>query len=200
MLLSIAAVLVIASALLIPLLPATSIAPGLNPIVAGLARPQVPRMPGMPVADAGAGLAMVGAVHVLRKPAADWIRQAPVLLRDVGYKRHRMTWPLTRVGHAASQSLEGIGVGTSSVPPPQAVTPSFGNAPHAALRMPADMPPLVLLVFLFMTCGDEMRARLVRGIQMKISPCLPSVMLINGCLGALTTLILWTWKMPDPVL
>lgn len=216
MLLSIAAALILASPLLIPLLLAAFIALGLNPIVAGLARLKVPRMLGSLFLMLALGVAMVGAVNALSKPAAEWIRQAPVLLRDVGYKVHRMTWPLTRVGHAASLSLKGIGVDTSSAPSPQPATFSFGTVLHAAPRVLADTLTVVLLVFFFLTYGDEMRARLVtasprfryrriaarlvRGIQMEISRYLLTVTLINGCLGALTALILWVWKMPDPVL
>jgi predicted PurR-regulated permease PerM len=216
MLLSIAAALILASPLLIPLLLAAFIALGLNPIVAGLARLRVPRMLGSLFLMLALGVAMVGAVNALSKPAAEWIRQAPVLLRDVGYKVHRMTWPLTRVGHAASQSLKGIGVDTSSAPSPQPATFSFGSVLNAAPRMLADTLTVVLLVFFFLTYGDEMRARLVtasprfryrriaarlvRGIQMEISRYLLTVTLINACLGALTALILWVWKMPDPLL
>ncbi len=216
MLLSIAAALILASPLLIPLLLAAFIALGLNPIVVGLAHLKVPRMLGSLLLLLALGVGVVVAVNALSKPAADWFRQAPVLMRDVGYKLHRMTTPLTRVSHAATQSLKGIGVDTSSSQTAQPATFSFGAVLQAAPRLLADILTVVLLVFFFLTYGDEMRARLVtasprfryrriaarlvRGIQMEISRYLLTVTLINFCLGALTALILWAWKMPDPLL
>lgn len=215
-LLSIAATLILASPLLIPLLLAAFIALGLNPIVAGLARVRVPRMLGSLLLMLTLGVGMVSAINALSKPAAEWFHQAPVLLRDVGYKLHRMTTPLTRVSHAASQSLKGIGVDTSSSQSAQPARISFGTVLQAAPRILADTLTVVLLVFFFLTYGDEMRARLVtasprfryrriaarlvRGIQMEISRYLLTVTLINFCLGGLTALILWAWKMPDPLL
>jgi len=217
MLLAIASALVFASPLLIPLLLAAFIALGLNPIVAGLARLHVPRMLGSVLLLLVLGVGIGAAVNALSTPAADWIRQAPTLMRDVGYKLHRMARPLTEVSHAASRSLAGMGV--SEAPTVQAApapTFSFGTLLQAAPRALADTLTVVLLVFFFLTYGDEMRARLVtasprfryrriaarvvRGIQEELSRYLLTVTLINCCLGGLTALILWAWKMPDPLL
>jgi predicted PurR-regulated permease PerM len=217
MLLAIAAALIFASALLIPLLLAAFIALALNPIVAGLARVHVPRMLGSVLLLVVLGAGIGAAVNALSAPAADWIHQAPTLLRDVGYKLHRMVRPLTEVSHAASRSLAGMGVETApSVPPAQAPAFSFSTVVQAAPRAVADTLTVVLLVFFFLTYGDEMRARLVtatprfryrriaarvvRGIQAELSRYLLTVTVINCCLGGLTALILWAWKMPDPLL
>lgn len=217
MLLGIAFALVLASSLLIPLLLAAFIALGLNPIVAGLARLHVPRMLGSVLLLLALGAGVAGTVTALSTPAAEWLQQAPTLLRDVGYKLQRMTRPLTQVSHAASKSLAGIGVGeASATTPAQPVTFSFGRVLHAAPRALADALTVVLLVFFFLTYGDELRARivtasprfryrriaarLVRGIQLEISRYLLTVTVINCCLGGLTALILWAWKMPDPLL
>jgi predicted PurR-regulated permease PerM len=216
LLLAIVAALVLASPLLIPLLLGAFIALALNPIVAGLARIKVPRMVGSLLLLLALGTGVGVAVNALSKPAAEWLRQAPVLMRDVGYQLHRMTSPLTRVSHAASQSLQGIGVETSSAQATQPATFSFGTVLQAAPRLLADIVTVVLLVFFFLTYGDDLRARvvtasprfryrriaarLVRGIQVELSRYLLTVTIINCCLGALTALILWTWKMPDPVL
>lgn len=216
-LLAIAAALIFASPLLIPLLLAAFIALALNPIVAGLARLRVPRMLGSLFLMLALGVATVGAVNALSKPAAEWIRQAPVLLRDVGYKLHRMTQPFTEVSHAASRSLAGIGVeGVPSLPSARPAAFSFGSVLQLAPRVLADVLTVTLLVFFFLTYGDKMRARvvtasprfryrriaarLVRGMQVEVSRYLLTVTLINGCLGGLAALILWAWKMPDPLL
>jgi len=217
MLLAIAAALIFASPLLIPLLLAAFIALGLNPIVAGLARVHVPRMLGSVLLLLVLGVGIGATVNALSTPATDWIRQAPTLLRDVGYKLHRMARPLTEVSHAASRSLAGMGVESApSVQPAQTPAFSFGPVLQAAPRALADTLTVVLLVFFFLTYGDEMRARLVtasprfryrriaarvvRGIQTELSRYLLTVTVINCCLGGLTALILWAWKMPDPLL
>lgn len=217
MLLAIAGVLIYASPLLIPLLLAAFIALGLNPIVAGLARVHVPRMLGSVLLMLVLGAGIGAAVNGLSAPAADWIRQAPTLMHDVGYKLHRMVRPLTEVSHAASRSLAGMGVAAApSVQPAPAPAFSLGSVLQAAPRALADTLTVVLLVFFFLTYGDEMRARLVtasprfryrriaarlvRGIQVEISRYLLTVTIINCCLGGLTALILWAWKMPDPLL
>lgn len=217
MLLAIAAALIFASTLLIPLLLAAFIALALNPIVAGLARGHVPRLLGSVLLLVVLGVGVGAAVNALSAPAVDWIHQAPTLLRDVGYKLHRMVRPLTEVSHAASRSLAGMGVETApSAPPAQAPAFSFGSLLQAAPRAVADTLTVVLLVFFFLTYGDQMRARLVtasprfryrriaarlvRGIQAELSRYLLTVTLINCCLGGLTALILWAWKMPDPLL
>lgn len=217
MLLAIAAALIFASALLIPLLLAAFIALGLNPIVAGLARLHVPRMLGSVLLMLVLGAVVAGSVNALSTPAAAWIRQAPTLMREVGYKLHRMVEPLTEVSHAASRSLAGMGVATApAVQPGPPTALSFGGVLRVAPRAVADTLTVALLVFFFLTYGDEMRARLVtasprfryrriaarlvRGIQVEVSRYLLTVTLINCCLGGLTALILWAWKMPDPLL
>lgn len=217
MLLAIAAALIFASALLIPLLLAAFIALGLNPVVAGLARLHVPRMLGSVLLMIALGVGVAGTVNALSTPAAHWVREAPTLVRDIGYKLHRMTRHLSEVSTAASRSLAGMGVGSSAPAlPASAGTFSFGTVLQAAPRAVADTLTVVLLVFFFLTYGDEMRARLVtasprfryrriaarlvRGIQVEISRYLLTVTVINCCLGGLTALVLWVWKMPDPLL
>jgi predicted PurR-regulated permease PerM len=215
MLLAIATMLVVASPLLIPLLLAAFIALGLNPIVARLARLHVPRMLGSILLMLALGAGVAGAVNALSAPAADWIRQAPTLMRDVSYTLHRVTRPITRASDAASKSLAGIG-GASKAPAGETGGFSFASVLHAAPHVLADIITVALLVFFFLTYGDEMRARLVtasprfryrriaarvvRGIQMEISRYLLTVTVINCCLGGLTALVLWAWKMPDPLL
>src|SRR6185437_16000964 len=156
------------------------------------------------------GVGVGAAVNALSTPAAQWIRQAPTVMRDVGFRLNRMARPLTEVSHAASRSLAGMGV---AAPAP---TFSFGTVLQAAPRALADTLTVVLLVFFFLTYGDHMRARLVtasprfryrriaarvvRGIQEELSRYLLTVTIINCCLGSLTALILWAWKMPDPLL
>lgn len=219
MLLAVAGALIFASALLIPLLLAAFIALGLNPIVAGLARLHVPRMLGSVLLMLALGAGVAATVNALSTPATHWASEAPTVMRDIGHKLHRMTSRLTEVSHAASRSLAGMGV-VASAPGVRPATAgpafSFGSVLQAAPRALADTLTVVLLVFFFLTYGDQMRARvvtasprfryrriaarLVRGIQVEISRYLLTVTVINCCLGGLTALVLWAWKMPDPLL
>src|SRR5579875_2526035 len=102
--------MLLASSLLLPLVLAAFIALGLNPIVAGLSRIYVPRAIGSLLVMLALGAVVAGSVSALSTPAAAWIKQAPAVVHELGYKLRRMTRPLTEVSHAASQSLAGIGV------------------------------------------------------------------------------------------
>lgn len=217
MLLAVATTLVMARSLFIPLVLAGFIALGLNPIVAGLHRIYVPRPLGSLLVMVALAAALAGSVAGLSAPAAAWMKDAPTVMRDVGYKVKRLTRPLTRVSHAASQSLAGIGVG----PPPASHAPAPGgfsvdklvqSAPSIAVAVLT----VALLVFFFLSYGRNVAAhlvtampgfnyrrialRLIRGIQEEFSRYLLTVTLINIALGLITAAILWALKMPDPLL
>src|SRR6185312_8397708 len=148
MMLAIATTLVLASSLFIPLVLAGFIALGLNPIVAGLHRLYVPRP--------------LGSLLGLSAPAAAWLKDAPTAMRDVGYKVKRLTRPLTRVSHAASQSLAGIGVGPTPVshaPPP--VGFSIDKLVQSAPKIVVAVLTVALLVFFFLSYGRNVAAHLV---------------------------------------
>lgn len=217
MLLAVATTLVVARSLFIPLVLAGFIALGLNPIVAGLHRLYVPRPLGSLLVMIALAAALAGSVVGLSAPATAWMKDAPTVMRDVGYKVKRLTRPLTRVSHAASQSLAGIGVG----PPPASRAPAPGgfsldklvqSAPSIAVAVLT----VALLVFFFLSYGRNVAAhlvtampgfsyrrialRLIRGIQEEFSRYLLTVTLINVALGLITATILWALKMPDPLL
>jgi predicted PurR-regulated permease PerM len=217
MLLAIAATLVLARSLFIPLVLAGFIALGLNPIVAGLHRIYVPRPVGSLLVMIALAAALTGSVIALSAPAAAWLKDAPTAMRDVGYKVKRLTRPITRVSHAASQSLAGIGVGpqpTSHAPPPGgfSVDTLVQSAPSIAVAVLT----VALLVFFFLSYGRNVAAHLVtampgfsyrrvalgviRGIQEEFSRYLLTVTLINVALGLITAAILWALDMPDPLL
>ncbi|MBS0432306.1 MAG: AI-2E family transporter [Proteobacteria bacterium] len=217
MFLAVAASLVAARTLLIPLVLAAFIGLGLNPVVRLLHRLHVPRAFGALLVMAAVLALLAGAAVLITGPAEEWIRQAPQVLHQLAPKVRQMTRPLNAASHAASQSLIGFGVGA---PAPAAVgaPPAFGVGDLLLLapRVLAEALTVLLLVFFFLTYGDHMRRRLaaasprfayrriainlVRGIQHEISRYLLTVTLINAALGVVTAGILWYWKMPDPVL
>ncbi len=218
MLLAIAATLVLARSLLIPLVLAVFIALGLNPIVVGLHRLYIPRPLGSLLVMIALAAVLAGSVVALSAPAAAWLKEAPTAMHDVGYKLKRIAEPITRASHAASQSLAGIGVGT---PPTAKAAPSpggfsFGNLMKSAPRIVVAVLTVALLVFFFLSYGRNVAAhlvtampgfsyrrialRLIRGIQEEFSRYLLTVTLINISLGLITAAILWLLKMPDPLL
>jgi predicted PurR-regulated permease PerM len=217
MLLAIATTLVLARSLFIPLVLAGFIALGLNPIVAGLHRIYVPRPVGSLLVMVALAAALTGSVIGLSAPATAWLKDAPIAMRDVGYKVKRLTRPITRVSHAASQSLAGIGVvsqPTNHPPPPGgfSVDKLVQSAPSIAVAVLT----VALLVFFFLSYGRNVAAHLVtampgfsyrrvalgliRGIQEEFSRYLLTVTLINIALGLITAAILWALDMPDPLL
>src|SRR5690348_2135967 len=214
--LAIAATLVVARTLFVPLVLAAFVGMGLNPIVAGLRRIYVPRVLGALLIMVGLIVGLSEAAVLLTAPAAEWIREAPQAIHQLAPKIRHMVRPLSAASHAASQSLAGFGVGSNAAP--AGAAPNFGVSDLLLLapRILAEALTVLLLVFFFLTYGDHMRRRLasasprfayrrvalklVRGIQVEISRYLLTVTLINACLGALTAAILWGWRMPDPVL
>ncbi|HEX7369580.1 MAG TPA: AI-2E family transporter [Rhodanobacteraceae bacterium] len=218
MLLSIGATLVLARSLLIPLVLAGFIALGLNPIVAGLHRLYIPRALGSVLVMLALMATVAGSVTALSGPATDWLKEAPVAMREAGYKIRHLTQPITRVSHAASQSLAGIGVGPQSSAKAQPASSGFSvdDLMHSAPRIIVAVLTVALLVFFFLSYGRDVAAhlvtampgfsyrrialRLIRGIQYEFSRYLLTVTIINICLGLLTAAILWLLKVPDPLL
>jgi predicted PurR-regulated permease PerM len=215
MLLAIAATLIVARSLFIPLVLAGFIALGLNPIVAGLNRIYVPRAVGSLVVMIALAAALSGSVVALSAPAAAWLKDAPTAMRDVGYRVKRLTRPITRVSHAASQSLAGV-VGPPPVTPAPAAGFSVDRLVQSAPRIAVAVLTVALLVFFFLSYGRNVAAHLVtampgfsyrrialgliRGIQEEFSRYLLTVTLINIALGLITAAILWALNMPDPLL
>jgi predicted PurR-regulated permease PerM len=214
---AIAATLVVARTLFVPLVLAAFVGMGLNPIVAGLQRIYVPRALGALLIMVALIIGLSEAAVLLTAPATEWIREAPQAIHQLAPKIRHMVRPLSAASHAASQSLAGFGVGAPAAP---SANPAAGYGVSDLLllapRILAEALTVLLLVFFFLTYGDHMRRRLatasprfayrrialrlVRGIQVEISRYLLTVTLINSCLGALTAAILWGWQMPDPVL
>jgi predicted PurR-regulated permease PerM len=215
MLLAIATTLVVARSLFIPLVLAGFSALGLNPIVAALHRIYVPRAVGSLVVMIALAAALSGSVVALSAPAAAWLKDAPTAMRDVGYKVKRLTRPITRVSHAASQSLAGV-VGPPPATPPPATGFSVDKLVQSAPGIAVAVLTVALLVFFFLSYGRNVAAHLVtampgfsyrrvalgliRGIQEEFSRYLLTVTLINIALGLITAAILWALNMPDPLL
>jgi predicted PurR-regulated permease PerM len=220
MVLALAAVLIAAKTLIIPLVLAAFVGMGLNPIVATLHRWYVPRAVGAVLVIAVLAAGIAEAVSLVATPAMTWVAQLPQAFHQLEPRLKSMMRPLSAATHAASQAsqtLVGAGVSAPVAPAgPPAPAFSVGNLLLATPAILAETLTVVLLVFFFLSYGDHMRRRLVaasprfayrriavnlvRGIQSEISHYLLTVTIINSCLGALTAMILWYWGMPDPAL
>lgn len=220
MFLAVATTLVVARSLLIPLLLAAFVGMGLNPIIAGLQRVYVPRALGALLVMAVLVAGVAEAVSLFASPAMAWIAQAPHAFHQLAPKLKHMLRPLSAATHAASQASQSLVGSAANAPnaPAAATTPAFsaGDVLLATPAILAEIFTVVLLVFFFLTYGDHMLRRLVaasprfayrrialnlvRGIQHEISRYLLTVTVINACLGGLTAVVLWFWKMPDPLL
>ncbi|WP_240601814.1 AI-2E family transporter [Oleiagrimonas sp. MCCC 1A03011] len=206
--------LALSQTLVVPLMLAMFLGLGLNPLVASAARLHIPRfLSAMVVMLAVAG-GSVGAVTLLAPPAVKWLQQAPSAIRhDLAPKIKPFTRKLDEANRA-TQSLVGSGTRHTATPRPArfdvwdviAITP----------RVLAFALTVGLLVFFFLIFGDRMLLKLVevspsfaskrhvvtivRSIQAEVSRYIFTATCINFTLGALTALILWGLKMPDPLL
>ncbi len=216
-LLAIAAALILASELLIPLVLAAFIALGLNPIVAALRRLHVPRALGSVLLIVALGAVVVGGISGLSGPAASWLRQTPVLVHKINARVKRVMAPIERMTHVASMSL-----GRSNTPSHPAATASLGTGLsfagilHTAPRILIGILTVVLLVFFFLAYGRDVGAhlvtampgfgyrrtavRVIQNIQDEFSRWLLTKTIINICLGLATAVVLWLFRMPDPLL
>jgi len=91
--LAIAATLVVARTLFVPLVLAAFVGMGLNPIVAGLRRIYVPRVLGALLIMVGLIVGLSEAAVLLTAPAAEWIREAPQAIHQLAPKirqRHEL--------------------------------------------------------------------------------------------------------------
>ncbi len=220
MVLALATILVVAKTLIIPLVLAAFVGLGLNPVVAALHRWYVPRAIGAVLVIVALVAGLTQAISLVATPAMMWVAHLPQAFHQLEPRLKSMMRPLSAATHAASQASQTlVGAGVSApVTTAAAPAPAFSvsNLLLATPAVLAEALTVVLLVFFFLSYGDHMRRRLVaasprfayrriavnlvRGIQAEISHYLLTVTIINSCLGALTAVILWYWKMPDPML
>jgi predicted PurR-regulated permease PerM len=216
MLLAIGATLVLARALVIPLVLAGFIALALNPIVAGLRRIYVPRPVGALLIMIALVAVLAGASIGISAPAAKWVRDAPTILHEAGAKLQRLTRPLTQASHAASESLANVSGESGGHNTVSLASPSYGGIANVAPSVAVAVLTVALLVFFFLSYGRDVAAhlvtampgfgyrrvalRLIRGIQTELSRYLLTVSVINVCLGLVTATMLWALGVPNPML
>ncbi|MBQ4856347.1 AI-2E family transporter [Rhodanobacter sp. B2A1Ga4] len=204
----------LAKALLIPLVLAAFIGLALNPIVAFGARLHLPRWLTASVLMLGLVVGIGGGTGLLAQPAVGWFQGAPAAIRSFVPKLRSFTRPL----EAANRATQTLVSGTTRAPAPPAtpISLSTWDVVSTAPKVLAAVLGVLLLVFFFLIYGDSMLRRLVeitpsfaykrhavtivRGIQAEVSRYLLTALLINASLGAVTTGMLWLYKVPDPLL
>jgi len=198
---------------LIPLVLAAFIGLALNPIVAAGARHRLPRWFTASVLMLALLAGLGAGVGALAQPALGWFHGAPAAIKSFVPKLRSVTKPL-EAANRATQSL--VGGPVRAQPAPTAVAITAWDVVSTAPKVLAAVLTVVLLVFFFLIYGDSLLRRLVeispsfaykrhaveivRSIQIEVSRYLLTALLINGSLGALTTLMLWLYHMPDPLL
>jgi predicted PurR-regulated permease PerM len=205
---------VLVKSLLIPLVLAAFIGLALNPIVAAGARRRLPRWLSVSVLMLALGVAVGGGIGLLTQPALNWFHDAPAALKNIAPKLKPLTRQLDAASRATQSLVGGVPVRPSSRPASVAIT--AWDVISAAPRVLAAVLTVVLLVSFFLIYGDMLLRRLVemspsfgykrhvvsvvRGIQHEVSRYILTTVLINLSLGALTSLMLWGFGLPDPLL
>lgn len=204
-------------ALLIPLVLAAFLGLALNPLVAAGARIHLPRWLTASVLMVGLIVGIGSGVSMLAQPAVGWFHGAPQALKSFVPKLKHLTQPLEAANRATQTLVSGA---TSTIHTPAAPSPpmtiSAWDVVSTTPKVLAAVLSVVLLVFFFLVYGDTMLRRLVeitpgfgykrhavvivRGIQTEVSRYLLTALLINASLGAVTALMLWLYKVPDPLL
>jgi predicted PurR-regulated permease PerM len=200
--------------MLIPLVLAAFLGLALNPLVAAGARHGLPRWLVASVLMISLMAGIGAGVGLLAQPAIGWFHGAPAAIRSFVPKLRSVTQPL-EAANRATQTLVG---GTARAPAahPATMAISAWDVVSTAPKVLAAVLTVVLLVFFFLIYGDSLLRRLVeispgfaykrhaveivRSIQIEVSRYLLTAFLINATLGALTSLMLWAYHMPDPLL
>lgn len=204
----------VARVLLIPLVLAAFIGLALNPIVASGARHRLPRWLAASVLVIALLTGLGAGVGALAQPALGWFHGAPAAIRSFVPKLRSVTQPL-EAANRATQTLVGGPLRTAPAPS-STMAISAWDVVSTAPKVLAAVLTVVLLVFFFLVYGDSLLRRLVeispgfaykrhaveivRSIQIEVSRYLLTALAINATLGALTTLMLWLYDMPDPLL
>ena len=200
--------------LIVPLVLASFVGLGLNPLVAAASNMHIPRAVSALLVMLALTGGLVGAVTLLTPPAVEWLQQAPRAIRNVAPKLKPLTRKLNEANRA-TQSLVGT-TQTHTAAPSSKPTFDIWDVLSVTPRILVFSMTVGLLVFFFLIYGDRMLLKLVevspsfsskkhvvtivRKIQDEISRYVFTAASINFGLGAATAATLWALGMPDPML
>lgn len=207
--------LAMARTLVVPLVLASFLGVGLNPLVLGVSRLHIPRALSALIVMLALGAGLASAVTLLTPAAVEWLQQAPSAIRhDLAPRLRPLTLKLQEANRA-TQSLTGTLESSA-----QAVSDKpgldFWDVVSVTPSILAFTVTVALLVFFFLIYGDRMLLKLVeispsfgrkrdvvsivRGIQSKVSRYLLTCTAINLTLGVVSAGAFWWLGLSDPML
>ncbi|MGB8636409.1 MAG: AI-2E family transporter [Rhodanobacteraceae bacterium] len=205
--------LALAKSLVVPLVLASFMGLGLNPLVVLASRIRIPRALSALLVMLALGAGVAGSVIALTPPAIEWLQQAPRAIRhDLAPKLA----PLTRKLEEANRATQSLTGDKRPAPTPDSAKPTLDIWDVVSITPPilAFALTVGLLVFFFLIYGDRMLLKLVevspsfrskrdvvsivRGIQSEVSRYIFTRTAINLILGVITAALLWWLGVSDP--
>jgi predicted PurR-regulated permease PerM len=205
--------------ILAPVLLALLLSLLFSPVVGMFERLHVPRMLASGVVVLILVGAVVGSFTLLADPAKDWLTKAPDLMQSVARTVKEFKRPVQQA-QEATEKLTDLAE-TTSGPQPQKVVVQEQGSMLAGLvsytpRVLEAIAALILLLFFFLSSGDNFLRRLVeiapgltekrivvsiaRDIEREMSRYLLTITLINAGLGTCTALVLLLLQTPNALL
>lgn len=202
-----------ASSLILPVVLAAFFAMLLSPLITRAPLRWLPR--GIAALMLVLGLlGTLGAVGVfVAKPAADWARKVPFVMREAAPKLKAMIQPLREASRASASfdDFTGGDAGERVV-----VRPPRADLVSATPRVLVALLAVILLTFSFLVYGDDLlrklmglrrtraqkqlTAEIVQQIQSDLSRYMLTISATSVALGGATALFLWYLGVQDPLL
>lgn len=204
-----------ASSLILPLVMAAFFAMLLSPLINRAPLRWLPRgVAALMLVSALVGSLGAVAVFVAR-PASEWARNTPFLLREAAPKIKAMIEPI-RDARRASESFDEFTGGDASAGERIVVRPPTADLLSATPRVLGSVLAVLLLTFAFLVYGDDvlnkllrlrrtraqkrLTADIVQHIQSDLSRYVLTISATSAVLGGVTALYLWYLGVEDPLL
>lgn len=204
-----------ASSLILPLVMAAFFAMLLSPLINRAPLRWLPRgVAALMLVSALVGSLGAVAVFVAR-PASEWARNTPFLLREAAPKIKAMIEPI-RDARRASESFDEFTGGDASAGDRIVVRPPTADLLSATPRVLGSVLAVLLLTFAFLVYGDDvlnkllrlrrtraqkrLTADIVQHIQSDLSRYVLTISATSAVLGGVTALYLWYLGVEDPLL
>ncbi|HQZ31886.1 MAG TPA: AI-2E family transporter [Arenimonas sp.] len=204
-----------ASSLILPLVMAAFFAMLLSPLINRAPLRWLPRgLAALMLVSALVGSLGAVAVFVAR-PASEWARNTPFLLREAAPKIKAMIEPI-RDARRASESFDEFTGGDASAGERIVVRPPTADLLSATPRVLGSVLAVLLLTFAFLVYGDDvlnkllrlrrtraqkrLTADIVQHIQSDLSRYVLTISATSAVLGGVTALYLWYLGVEDPLL
>lgn len=204
-----------ASSLILPLVMAAFFAMQLSPLINRAPLRWLPRgLAALMLVSALVGSLGAVAVFVAR-PASEWARNTPFLLREAAPKIKAMIEPI-RDARRASESFDEFTGGDASAGERIVVRPPTADLLSATPRVLGSVLAVLLLTFAFLVYGDDvlnkllrlrrtraqkrLTADIVQHIQSDLSRYVLTISATSAVLGGVTALYLWYLGVEDPLL